>query len=82
MNEQAKALLEELVSKITDKNEFALIQKELKKRGVEALLNAELEAHLAHQKGEDPSSINKRNGFSEKTLKTYEGEQRIKIPRG
>jgi len=81
MNEQAKALLEELVSKITDKNEFALIQKELKKRGVEALLNAELEAHLAHQKGEDPSSINKRNGFSEKTLKTYEGEQRIKIPR-
>lgn len=45
------------------------------------MLQAELTAHLGHEKGDKPSSSNIRNGYSEKTLKTSEGEQTIKVPR-
>lgn len=44
-------------------------------------MSAELTAHLGHEKGKRPISSNVRNGFSEKTIKTSEGEHLIKIPR-
>ena len=81
MNTKAQKLLEELVSKIDSKEELDLIAKQLKKRGVEALLEAELTAHLGYEKGSSPITKNSRNGFSEKTLKTSTGEERIKVPR-
>jgi len=81
MNEQAQKLLDELVSKIENKEEFEAIREQLFKRGVESLLNAELTAHLGHPKGSSSDSGNIRNGYSEKTLKTVNGDQRIKVPR-
>lgn len=81
MNTKAQKLLEELVNKIDSKEELDLIAKQLKKRGVEALLEAELTAHLGYEKGSSPIAQNSRNGFSEKTLKTSTGEERIKVPR-
>jgi len=81
MKTEATKLLEELVSKIQNKEEFEHIREQLLKRGVEALLNAEMTAHLGYQKGEKPLTDNLRNGYSEKTIKTSQGEQRIKIPR-
>jgi len=41
MNEKAENLLNELVSKIGTAEEFEQVQKQLFRRGVEALLNAE-----------------------------------------
>src|SRR5690606_3633404 len=38
-------------------------------------------AHLGYGKGNSKLSGNQRNGFSEKTMKTQNGTQRIKIPR-
>ncbi len=38
-------------------------------------------AHLGYSKGDPTLTDNQRNGFSQKTLKTQNGEQRIKIPR-
>lgn len=81
MNEQAQKLLDELVSKIENKEEFEAIREQLFKRGVESLLNAELTAHLGHPKSSSSDSGNIRNGYSEKTLKTVNGDQRIKVPR-
>ena len=46
MNEKAENLLNELVSKIGTAEEFEQVQKQLFRRGVEALLKAELTAHL------------------------------------
>lgn len=51
------------------------------KRGIESLLKAEMTTHLGFDKGDTPITDNTRNGFSEKTIKTQNGEQRIKIPR-
>tara|TARA_R110000744_G_C19294736_1_gene555058 strand:+ start:93 stop:1298 length:1206 start_codon:yes stop_codon:yes gene_type:complete len=81
MNENAENLLNELVSKIGTREEFEQVQKQLFKRGIESLLNAELTAHIGHEKGSKPSSHNVRNGHSEKTLKTASGKTLIRVPR-
>jgi len=81
MNEKAENLLNELVSKIETKEEFEQIQKQLFRRGIESLLNAELTAHIGHEKGSKSSSDNVRNGHSAKTLKTPSGETLIRVPR-
>lgn len=81
MKEKTNKLLEELLSQIEGKEEFYELREALFKRGVEALLDAELTAHLGHEKGAKPLSNNVRNGYSEKTIKTSEGEHTIKVPR-
>lgn len=81
MNEKTERLLEELVSKLKNKEDLQQVRDQLFKRGVESLLKAELTAHLGYEQGDTPHQDNLRNGFSEKTLKTQDGEHRIKIPR-
>ena len=81
MKKETNELLEQLLSKIEGKEEFNELREALFKRGVEALLNAELTAHLGHKKGEKPTSSNIRKGYSEKTIKTSDGAPKIKVPR-
>ena len=81
MKKETNELLEQLLSKIEGKEEFNELREALFKRGVEALLNAELTAHLGHKKGEKSASSNIRNGYSEKTIKTSDGAHKIKVPR-
>lgn len=81
MEKKTENLLDELISKIETKEEFEQIQKQLFKRGIEALLNAELTVHIGHEKGTKPASNNVRNGYSEKTLKTPSGKTLIRVPR-
>jgi transposase-like protein len=40
-----------------------------------------MSAHLGYAEGEKPLSDNKRNGYSEKTIKGSNGEHRIEVPR-
>jgi len=57
--------------------------KQLKKALIEKALGAELTHHLGYERG-DPAgrgTSNSRNGYSEKTLKTSEGELTIGVPR-
>jgi len=71
MKEKSEDLLNQLIGQISSKEEFDKIKDSLFKRGVEALLKAEMNAHLGYPPGSKPiSSENQRNGFSEKTLKT------------
>jgi len=81
MKKETEELLEKLVSQLEGKTDFSEVRDALFKRGVEALLKAEMSAHLGYPQGAAPSADNKRNGYSEKTIKSSNGEHRIKIPR-
>lgn len=81
MDKKRSELLDELIKGLKDGNEFHELQDQLLKRGVETLLKAEMDAHLGYEKGGEPPSNNRRNGSSEKTLRTASGPQRIKVPR-
>lgn len=54
---------------------------QLQKRGLEAILNGELDVHLGYQKHEKSLSSNARNGFSTKKVKTSYGESEVRVPR-
>lgn len=81
MNPELEKQLEALIGKISNKEDFYIVRDQLLKRGIESLLKAEMTAHLGYEKGSSKTRVNQRNGFSEKTIKTQQGEQRIKIPR-
>lgn len=81
MNEELEKQLEALVGKIHTKEEFDQVRDKLLKRGIETLLNSEMTAHLGYEKGAAAFENNIRNGYSQKTLKTTTGTQRIQIPR-
>lgn len=81
MNTELEEQLNSLIGKINNKEDFELVKDQLLKRGVESLLKAEMTAHLGYEKGGSATGQNQRNGFSQKTLKTKNGEQRINVPR-
>ena len=54
---------------------------QLQKRGLEAILNGELDAHLGYDKHEKSTTSNSRNGYSSKKVKTSFGESEIQVPR-
>lgn len=81
MNKKTEKLLESLLSEVKDKKTFDELNDQLFKRGIQALLSAEMEAHLGYPKGENPHGNNLRNGYSQKTLKTSNGDVRIDVPR-
>ena len=51
------------------------------KRGVEKILEGELDAHLDYEKHQKRSDTNTRNGYTSKKLKTTLGETTIQVPR-
>lgn len=81
MNDELEQQLDALIGKITNKEDFEQVKDQLLKRGIESLLKSEMTAHLGYKKGESLVTSNQRNGFSQKTIKTQNGEQRIQIPR-
>jgi putative transposase len=54
---------------------------QLQKRGLEKMLEGELDAHLGYEKHEKTAIPNARNGFSNKKIKTSFGESEIQVPR-
>lgn len=55
--------------------------KELQKRGIEKMLEGELDGHLDYEKHERSSNSNTRNGYSNKKVRTSFGESQIQVPR-
>ncbi|ATA74496.1 IS256 family transposase [Capnocytophaga canis] len=55
--------------------------KELHKKAVEHMLNAELEVHLDNEKHDKTKDGNYRNGHTSKKIKTSFGEEQIQVPR-
>ena len=54
---------------------------QLQKRGIEKMLEGELDAHLGYDKHEKTTKTNARNGFSNKKIKTSFGASEIQVPR-
>lgn len=59
-------------------NDF-LVQ--LQKRGIEKMLEGELDVHLGYDKHEQSSNNNSRNGYGKKRVRTSYGESEIRMPR-
>lgn len=55
--------------------------KELQKRGIEKMLEGELDGHLDYKRHQRSSNANKRNGHSKKKVRTSFGESEISVPR-
>lgn len=55
--------------------------KELQKRGIEKMLEGELDGHLDYDKHQKSNQSNSRNGFSKKKVRTSFGESEIAVPR-
>jgi transposase-like protein len=74
-------LKSEFLKQFTSGAELLAFTKELQKRGVEQLLEGEMDAHLGYLKNEKSGNPNTRNGHSSKQIKTADGEFSIEVPR-
>lgn len=74
-------LNEEFLKQFKTADELTEFISSLKKRGVEQLLEGEMDAHLGYDKSQQSSNSNARNGYSKKRIKTEEGEFNIQVPR-
>ena len=54
---------------------------QLQKRGIEKMLEGELDGHLGYDKHEQSSNRNSRNGYGKKKIRTSYGESEISVPR-
>ena len=54
---------------------------QIQKRGIEKILEGELDAHLGYDKHQKNASSNARNGTSAKQIKTSFGQTTIEVPR-
>ena len=54
---------------------------QLHKRGIEKMLEGEIDAHLDYAKHQRSTNRNARNGTSKKRIKTSYGESEIRVPR-
>ena len=72
----------EFFKQFKDSKDFTSFLSELHKRGIESMLEGELEAHLGYSKHtQNTSTDNARNGYGKKKIKTEQGELDIKVPR-
>ena len=53
----------------------------IQKRGIEKILEGEMDSHLGYEKHDKTGAPNSRNGFSNKKIKTSFGEDNIQVPR-
>ena len=74
-------LTEEFLKQFKNGDELNTFLNALRKRGVEQLLEGELDAHLGYEKHDRSDSGNVRNGHTNKKIKTVDGELSINVPR-
>jgi transposase-like protein len=74
-------LSSDFLSQFKTGEELSGFLKEIQKRGIEKILEAELDAHLDYVRHEKTVNGNARNGTSRKLLKTSLGESEIAVPR-
>lgn len=55
--------------------------KQVQKRGIEKMLEGELDGHLGYDKNDKSDNPNSRNGYSRKKIRTSLGESDIQVPR-
>lgn len=79
--DKSAALDPEFLKQFKSGEELSDFLKEMQKRGIEQLLNAEMDAHLGYAKHQSSDNANSRNGHTSKTIKTEQGKHEIRVPR-
>jgi len=74
-------LNEDFLKQFKNGDELSSFIQQLKKRGIEQLLEGELDAHLGYERHDRSVTPNARNGHSKKSIKTTEGTVEINVPR-
>lgn len=74
-------LSDEFLKQFKTGEELSSFLKSIQKRGIEKMLEGELDAHLDYEKHQPSDSSNSRNGYISKKVKTSLGETCIKVPR-
>jgi putative transposase len=74
-------LSSEFLKQFKNGDELNSFMQQLQKRGVEQLLEGEMDVHLGYLKHGESQGENSRNGHASKTIKTSQGESEIKVPR-
>ncbi len=74
-------LNEEFLKEFKSSEEFNSFMKTLYKRGIEKMLEGELDSHLGYDKHDKKKTSNSRNGYGKKTIKTEYGQTEINTPR-
>lgn len=74
-------LNEDFLKQFKNAPELTSFLEQLHKRGIEKLLEGELDAHLDYDKHQKSKSTNLRNGYTKKKLKSVLGETEIQVPR-
>ena len=80
-HKQLMALATELAKNLITDADLNAFTKALKKLTVETALNAELTAHLGHERNQPSVDGNARNGYSTKQILTSDGEFELRTPR-
>ena len=73
----------EFLKQFKDSGELESFLSELHKRGIEKMLEGELDSHLGYEKYSPTgrNTGNSRNGKTDKKIKTEFGESEIEVPR-
>ncbi|MGB1283968.1 MAG: transposase, partial [Polaribacter sp.] len=74
-------LHEDFLKQFKTGSELTSFIEKLHKRGVEKILEGELDAHLDYSKHQKSKNPNSRNGYGSKTIKTSLAETQIQVPR-
>lgn len=75
------AFSEEFLKQFKNGDELYSFLGQLQKRGVEAILEGEMDNHLGYEKHRESTGENARNGFGKKKLRNQYGEAEIQVPR-
>lgn len=75
------AFSEEFLKQFKNGEELYAFLGQLQKRGVEAILEGEMDNHLGYEKHGESKGENARNGHSKKKLRNQYGETEIQVPR-
>ena len=72
---------DEFLKQFKTRDELNSFLKEPQKRGIEKMLEGELDGHLDYDKHQKSGQSNSRNGYSKKKVRTSYGESEIAVPR-
>jgi transposase-like protein len=74
-------LTDEFLKQFKNREQLNDFLGQLQKRGIEKMLEGELDGHLGYGKHEQSDNSNARNGYGKKKIRTSYGESEISVPR-
>ncbi|RRA99509.1 transposase, partial [Larkinella rosea] len=74
-------LTDEFLKQFKSRDALSDFLGQLQKRGIEKMLEGELDGHLGYDRHAQTAHSNSRNGYGKKNIRTRYGESEISVPR-